>query len=150
MSDQQRVVAVLPGVPGMDGLSVDGRTPYPDSTQDFVKVLRERGLEAQFQDGRDERRYVTHKAYEAWLPVVQFGFDVLVAFQAGILADLLKDYLFGGVEGDGGDDRPGPAILHVDWRVTSSSGDERRIVADGDSEAVLEALEKFEREVREG
>lgn len=150
MSDLQRVVTVLPGVPDMEGLSVDGQTPYPDSTQDFVKVLREHGLQAEFRDGRSERRYVTHKAYEAWLPIVQFGFDVLMAFQAGILADLLKDYLFGGSGADDGDERTGPAILHVDWRVTSSSGDERRIVANGRPEAVLEALDKFDREVREG
>lgn len=134
----------------MNGLRVDDRVPYPDSTQDFVKILRQRGLEAAFGDDRGDRRYVTHKAFELWLPIIEFALEVLVALEAGVLADLLKDYLFEGKAGEESDEPSGPAIVHVDWRVTSSSGDERRIVADGSAGAVLEALDRFEREVREG
>lgn len=74
---------------------------------------------------------------------------MLLALQAGVLADLLKDYLFGATNGEDNSDAPEPAVLHVDWRVTSSSGDVRRIVADGNAEAVLEALDKFERDIRD-
>jgi hypothetical protein len=151
MPDQQCVVTVLPGVPGMERLRVDDdRTPYPDSTQDFVKVLREHRLEATFLDDREDRRYVTHKAFELWLPILQFSIDAFLALQAGILGDLLKAYLFGGSDREGGEDASAPAILHVDWRVKSSSGDTQRIVADGSPKAVLEALDRFERGLREG
>jgi hypothetical protein len=49
MTDPTRQVTVMPWVPNMPGLTLDGGVvPFPDTTTDFVKVLQERGITAKF------------------------------------------------------------------------------------------------------
>ncbi len=87
-------VTVLPGVPNMARLTVDdGVVPFPDTTVDFVKILRERGIVVEYAVPREDRRYVGHKAYELWLPILEFSMDVLAGLEAGILVELVKTYL---------------------------------------------------------
>lgn len=155
------VVKILPGVPAMDGLEVDATVPYPDSTTDFVKVLGSLGLNVEFTEPREKRRYVGHKAWEVWLPILQMSIEVLVAFEAGLLVEIVKSYLgdedepaLEGVEPLDAPDRVSREevavpLLHVDWRVTMQDGHEERFVANGDAESVRDALESFERHVRD-
>ena len=152
MTERELDVAVLPGVPSMDQIVVDdGRVPYPDTTPDFVKILRIRGLSATFSDARQDRRYVTHKAFEVWLPILQFGLEVVLALDAGILADLLKDYLHGVPEESDTEARVNePRVLHVDWRVSRSDGSTEEFKADGSPDAVLKAIDDFEKHLRDG
>jgi len=152
VTEAQGTVVVLPGVPNMDGLVVDdGRVPYPDTTPDFVKILRRHGLTVTFSEPREDRRYVTHKAFELWLPIVNFVFDALLALEAGILAELLKDYLYGEPDDGGGDAQaPEPGILHIDWRVSRSDGTAEEFKANGSPAAVLEAVGEFEKHLRDG
>jgi hypothetical protein len=135
-------VTILPGVPGMPELRVDDGVPYPESTVDFVKVLRHQGVEVEYDVPRDQRRYVGHKAYELWLPIVLVAREVLVALEAGILVEWLKSYL-------PADQAKNPTLLHVDWRVRDESGTENRFRADGAAPDVLDALDVFERGIRD-
>jgi len=143
VTDLPKTVQVLPGVPGMPELRVDDdRVPYPDTTIDMVKVLRERGLDPQLLEPREERRYAGHKALEIWFPILLFAKDVLANFEAGLLVELLKAYF-------GGKDEAEKTLLHVDWRVTMPDGREERFKADGKGSNVLEALDAFEQRLRD-
>lgn len=146
----------------MESLRVDDdRIPYPDSTTDFVKVLREMGFEVQFTEPREARRYVGHKAWEIWLPILKVAIEVLVALEAGLLVEIVKEFLPGGpskeIESTEKSDpakeatepEPERALLHVDWRVAMPDGREERFVANGDAKEVLESLDDFERHVRD-
>lgn len=161
MATIEPVVTILPGVPGMAGLTVDdGRIPYPDTTTDFVKVLGGLGVQAAFIEPKAERRYVGHKAWEIWLPILQVTIEVLVATEAGLLVEIIKSYLVTDEPPQDGTesadqlneaqdlDRAAP-LLHVDWRVTMQDGREERFVANGHAEEVQDALETFEQHVRD-
>lgn len=132
---------VLPGVPGMDSLRVDDRVPYPDSVTDFVKVLREHSLQPEYLDERADRRLVGHNAADQWLPILVFAREVLVDANAGLLVELIKAYL--------GSSEAESSVLHVDWRVAESDGSEEQFRAAGKGQEVLEALNAFERRLRD-
>jgi len=119
----------------------DDLTPYPDSTIDFVKVIRERGLDVRYELAPEDRRYAGHKAAEHWLPILEIARDVLIGIEAGLLVELIKGYF--------GDDEPDKELLHVDWRVTHEDGSEERFIADGHGDEVIEALDAFERRLRD-
>jgi hypothetical protein len=143
MSASRPVVTVLPGVPGMPNLVADGgRVPYPDSTVDFVKILKELGVDVVFTEVKEERRYAGHKAAEHWLPILETSRDLLLGMSGGLFVEVIKSYL--------GADASDESVLHVDWRVKHADGREERFVADGASQDVLEALSEFERRNREG
>lgn len=166
-------VAVLPGVPNMRGLTVDdGIVPFPDTTVDFVKVLRARGLKVEFTVARDDRRYVGHKAFELWLPILEFSRDLFIAIGGGLLVEAIKTYLDPRTEQTDtpelqeseGDTQPAtsepenrsfappegatPAILHIEWHVTKPGGQRDTFVANGSAPDVFRALEEFEQRVR--
>lgn len=156
---------ILPGVPGMESLRVDGdHVPYPDSTPDMAKVLREMGFDVRFTEPREARRYVGHKAWEIWLPVLVVTSEVLLALGSGILVEVVKSYFSNEVAppDESGDEEQilnavladnkgaeGQPYIHVDWRVELPDGREERFTASGDADAVLESLDGFERHVRE-
>lgn len=123
----------------MNDFVVDGdKAPYPDSTPDFVKVLREAGFEAEFAESREDRRYVGHKAADVWLPILTFAGAVFSGAAGTLLAELIKGYL-----GDTKD-----ALLHIDWRVQGQDGREERFRADGKAADVLQAADEFEQRLR--
>lgn len=147
----------------MESLRVDDeRVPYPDSTHDVVKLLREFGFAVEFIEPADDRRYVGHKAFELWMPVLAFTVDVLSNFSAGILVELVKAYiepyygetpdkaqeLESGNEVEEAQVVGGTGILHVDWRVTTANGHEEQFVANGSADEVLKSLGRFEKHVR--
>jgi hypothetical protein len=167
MSEASRYVTILPGVPGMEGLLIDDdRVPYPDSTPDVAKILKELGFEVRFTEARESRRYAGHKAFELWVPILQFTIEVLVAVEAGILLMILDEFLPGErrqntrldapnselvdapaeVQHDPGSER---AFLHIDWRVSFPDGQEEGFVANGDATDVRRALRGFEDHVRD-
>jgi hypothetical protein len=49
-------VTILSGVPGMPGLRIDDGMPYPETTVDFVKILRNQGVEVDYETPREQRR----------------------------------------------------------------------------------------------
>jgi hypothetical protein len=157
MTDPTRQVTVMPGVPNMPGLTLDGGVvPFPDTTTDFVKVLQERGITAKFAVPRESRRYVGHKAFEVWLPILEFTRDVLIGLEAGLLVELIKTYLApratrsDATELDQGaaPEVAKPAILRVEWHVARPDGGRESFVANGSAGHVIEALTQFERRIR--
>ena len=138
--DRTRIL-ILPGVPGMPDLRVDERVPYPDTTIDIAKSLRNAGYDVEFTEERDDRRYVGHKAYDVWIPILLLAREILVGVEAGLLVELLKGCFRG--------HPPEAGVLHVDWRVRTREGDEERIIADGRADEVMEALDAFERRLRD-
>jgi hypothetical protein len=154
-------VTVLPGVPNMAGLTVDdGAVPFPDTTTDFVKVLRHHGLEVEYAVPRERRVYVGHKAFELWLPILEFTRDLLIGIEGGLLVELLKTYLqpasptesdeHSGAEDGGTTALPiAPTILHIEWHVVDRRGSRESFVANGAAPDVLDALTKFEQHVQD-
>jgi hypothetical protein len=50
---EQPTITILPGIPGKPDMRVDdGHVPYPDTTSDMVKILRELGFETGFTGER--------------------------------------------------------------------------------------------------
>ena len=165
--DDRPQITVLPGVPGMDGLTVDdNRVPYPESTQDFVKCARLLGIAVGFTEPKEDRRYVGFKALEVWLPILEITRDLLIGVEGGLLVELLKSYLrpggsageaSGGPQAEGGLEIEAPrtieapsstTLLHVDWHVIDGTR-ESRFRADGDADSVLRALAQFEQSTRD-
>jgi len=169
MTGSEREIRVLPGVPGMDGRTVDDeRVPYPEGTLDFVKSARLLGFSVEFTEPKEDRRYVGFKAHETWLPILEIAKDLLIGIEGGLLVELLKCYLTPD-QSTGGTreelppedspelersppqtlEAPSPkTLLHVDWRVVDG-GRESRFRADGDAESVLRALTEFEESIRD-
>lgn len=154
-------VTVLAGVPNMAGLTVDdGVTPFPDTTTDFVKVLREHGVEVEYAVPRERRRYVGHKAFELWLPILECSRDVFLAVGSGLLVESIKDYLAPRTrdsdaaavdradEDSPPESRP-PAILHVEFHVQTHDGNRESFMANGAAPDVFRALEEFEEHLRD-
>lgn len=146
----------------MAGLTVDdGVVPFPDSTSDFVKLVLERGISVNYSVPRDQRIYVGHKAFELWLPILEFTRDLLIGIEGGLLVELLKSYLH-----PADDRRPAeiaeiktkdaaadpkasaPAILHVEWHVIRPDGERQTFIANGGESSVFDALARFEDHVR--
>lgn len=156
-------VTILPGVPNMTGLTVDdGVIPFPDTTADVVKLLRQRGFSVEYSVPRNQRIYVGHKAFELWLPILEFTRDLLISIEAGLLVELLKSFvqpaadpirpkvLERGTEDDVVDPEDStPAILHVEWHVAKPDGERQIFVANGSMPDVLDALARFEQNVRD-
>lgn len=153
-------VTVLPGVPNMAKLKIDsGVTPFPNTTTDFVKVLREHGISVEYSVPKDQRTYVALKAFELWLPILEFTQSMLTAVGSGILVELLKSYVHPNrssqPEGmqqihqndDATSEEPTPGILHVEWHVAKPNGERQTFVANGHMPEVLESLEQFEKNV---
>lgn len=163
MNSTQRAtdVTVLPGVPNMPRLKIDsGVAPFPNTTTDFVKILREHGISVEYSVPKDQRSYVALKAFELWLPILEFTQGMLTAVGSGILVELLKSYVHPnhsahpegvhqiGQNDDVTSEETTPAILHVEWHVAKPEGERQTFVANGHMPEVLEALEKFEKNVR--
>lgn len=70
-SEHAGQVLIRAGVPGKPDLKVDHGKPYPNTTTDMAKLIAERGLTVAFEDGRDERCYVSFYAAELWIPILQ-------------------------------------------------------------------------------
>lgn len=110
-----------------------------------------------FRAPRAQRRV----SVSTWLPTLKVAIEVLVALEAGLLVEIVKEFLPGGatkeIEAPEKSDpanratepEPAPALLHVDWRIAMPDGREERFVANGDAKRVLESLDDFERHVRD-
>jgi hypothetical protein len=66
---------------------------------------------------------------------------LIVGVEAGLLVEFIKAYF--------GERSPDDVLLHVDWRVRTEHGHVERFVADGKGAQVVEALDVFERRLRD-
>lgn len=155
-------VTVLPGVPNMPGLKVDdGVVPFPDTTTDFVKLIRQRGIQVEYAVPKDQRVYVGHKAFELWVPILEFTQDLLMGIEGGLLVELLMSYIRPTTDPSRPEDLErfdedterehgaAPGLLHVEWHVSKPDGTRETFVANGGTDDVLDALKQFEQHVRD-
>jgi hypothetical protein len=87
-------VEILAGMPSLPAFTADsGKFPYPDTTVDIVKILRERSLEVSFEHSRDQRQYASLNAADIWLPIIQVTHELLVSIDGHLFADIIIDAL---------------------------------------------------------
>jgi hypothetical protein len=127
-------VVVLPGLPGWSTSTSRDRVghPYPDTTYDVVKLLREQGLSVEYTVAPEDRQTVSLQAAEHWLPVLVFGYDVAVSIGAELIAGAITQ-LFGTFQR--GNDR-----LHVRFGSTSADGKVEFFEAHGSAADVVDAI----------
>jgi hypothetical protein len=63
-------VLVLPGIPGKDVKVGTGELPYPTTTTDVIKVIRERGLKIDYHTPDAKHVWVGYKAGDWWGPIM--------------------------------------------------------------------------------
>jgi hypothetical protein len=134
-------VLICAGVPGKPELTVEHGKPYPSTTTDVAKLLAEQGFDVAFEDERDQRSYTSFYAAEVWLPVLQFGEQVLNNGLGTVLGALLLGLV--------GDKKPKNTILHVEFRVERHKGSKNTFKASGKADDVLKAMETFEQKIRD-
>jgi len=135
-------VVIRAGIPGMEDGSAEGEHRYPTNTSDFVKLLREEGFNVDYEHEKLERTLVGYKAFDVWVPVLDFSLNVLANIPANIVATTIMNY-FRATKRDLKD-----ATLHVEYSVRKKNGDVIKFRADGASSDVLKAIEQFDRDVR--
>ena len=155
-------VLVLPGFPDR-GIALDEPgSPYPSTTIDVVKRLRQLGLRVDYAEPREARLEVTLKAFELWIPVLQVAQQVFInlgvwhlikAFELRSAAReheqlTAADDDLAGV--DTTDDASAPPVLHVRLAIVRE-GDRmtRWIEADGSPDDVARVLSRLQDELRE-
>lgn len=133
--DEESIV-VIPGLP--DNLSApdDDRPSYPSSTLSFVKILRAAGYPVRVATP-DDVREISHHAADVWLPLVDFGLQVLAGGAGNVLADVIMRTL-GSIPGR-------RSMAHIRWKVQSPDGSVREFRYDGNAEAAVEVARSFER-----
>jgi hypothetical protein len=89
----------------------------------------------------DQRSYTSFYAAEVWLPILQFGEQVLINGLGTVLGALLLGLV--------SDERPKNTILHVEFRVVSQKGNKNTFKASGKVDDVLKAMETFEQEIQD-
>jgi hypothetical protein len=121
----------------------DGRRPYPETTVDIVKILREADITVEFDDQPSERAYVGHKALEVWLPILEISGNYLLGISGGLMTWLITEYL----TKQTGNTQDDEAIIHVTYRVLDDDGRPHEITLRGPKTDVCEALNEFESRV---
>ncbi len=130
-------IRILRGIPGMAELEVNAqRSIYPDTAIDLAKVIRQDGYAVVFEDPEDRRMFVSHKAADIWLPIIQVSSDLLVGISGGLFTALILDLL--------GKKDTEESILHVEYEVVDKKGNRRRLRSDGPGPDVIKAIAQFE------
>lgn len=129
---------MLPGIPGQPGADyglAEGVHPYPESTTDFVKMLRARGALVEYRDSREARAEVGFKAMEIWLPAVLSMLGNLLAI---VLWELLDEFTR-----KYGDPTTTDNVLHVSWEFELPDGTRSTFTAHGPGSQVRESFSEF-------
>lgn len=88
--EETAAVIVHAGVPGL-GLETlgDGTAGYPSTSDDLIKLLREKGVAAEYDRPLSERSEVMHKAADVWLPVLEIIRDLSLGVLGGCIVELV-------------------------------------------------------------
>ncbi|MCY0903613.1 hypothetical protein [Arthrobacter sp. H14-L1] len=131
-------VLVLPGLPRNLTKPAGEQALYPDTTIDMVKVLREYGLESEFVD-QDERTLVSHKAFDVWLPILEFTSNLATGVAGGLLANLIQSFFVG---------TDTSQVIHISWRVRHRDGTLSEFNYDGPVNGAIQSAEIFGQALR--
>jgi hypothetical protein len=155
-------VLVLPGFPDREIRLDEPGSPYPSTTVDVVKRLRQLGLGVDYAEPREVRLEVTLKAFELWIPVLQVTQQVFInlgvwqlikAFELRSAARESEQTSVSDNNDDASDKATETAdspLLHVRLAVVREGARETRwIEADGSPEAVARMLSRLQDELRE-
>jgi hypothetical protein len=83
-------VVIRPGIPGLGFEELDDSTAgYPSTSDDFIKLLRERGVAVDYDRPLSERSEITHNAADVWLPVLEIVRDLSTGVLAACIYDLV-------------------------------------------------------------
>jgi hypothetical protein len=131
----RNAITVLPGLPGRLSTPDDPGPVYPASTLPLVKLARQAGHRVILTASGDLRE-VSHHSADQWLPLLNFGIDVLAGGAGNVLASLLMSWFDRGAA-----DR---AVVHIRWQAQGADGSVRLFEFDGDSRAAIQAAQIFE------
>ncbi|WP_292721928.1 hypothetical protein [Microbacterium sp. 13-71-7] len=134
-------IVVTPGLPEDLSRPNDMQDVYPSSTLTFVKALRSAGYPVWIAN-REDVREVSHHSSEVWLPVANFGLDVLAGGMGNVLAGILMQ-LF--THASSRRDK-----VHIRWNVQASDGTVHEFAFDGDAETGIASARVFERSLGYG
>lgn len=136
------VVSIRSGVPGLGKVTPDAEhEPYPTSTIDVVKILREKGYDVSFDLEEEDRQYAGHFAADVWLPILEIAGSLLLGIAGNLMSQIIIDYI--------GEAEARRSVLHVEYIITRADGSSETFRADGTGEHVLRALDEFEERIRE-
>lgn len=148
-------VLVLPGFPDREVALNEAGNPYPSTTIDVVKRLRQLGLTVEFTESREQRLEVALKASELWIPVLQVAQQVFINLGVWqlIKAFELRSTARSASAGEdiaGESDRAEAPLLHVRMAVVREDGRETRwIEVDGSPDDVVRVIAQVQEELRE-
>lgn len=131
----RNAITVLPGLPGRLSTPDDPGPVYPASTLALVKLARRAGYQV-LLTASDDLREVSHHSADQWLPLLNFGINVLAGGAGNVLAHLLISWFDRGAA-----DR---AVVHIRWQAQAADGSVRLFEFDGDSRAAIQAARIFE------
>jgi len=131
----EKSIVVVPGLPGNLTSPDDDRPIYPASTLAFVKVLRNEGYTVLVATPEDVRE-VSHHASDEWLPLANFGLQVLAGGGGNVLAAVLMHF-FGALPRR-------KIVAHIKWNVQSPDGSVHEFMFDGDGDTAIEVARTFE------
>jgi len=125
-------VLVLPGIPGKDVKVGTGELPYPTTTTDVIKVLRERGLKIDYHTPDAKRVGVGYKAADWWGPIM-----VITQSTVGsLIADAIWELI--------GAARAKNSMIHLKvGKATKGGTTVEWFEADGPAGEVVEAMRHF-------
>jgi len=125
-------VLILPGIPGLYERVPSGEGAYPVTTNDVIKMLREKGLNVEYSEARNERAEVGHNAADLWIPVLLFvqqtSWDVVVSYVTAVITNLI------------GLPDTSTRRLHVKVGIRRSNGEETFFDGSGKARDVLAAM----------
>ena len=135
-------VVIRAGIPGMQDPEDQNEHHYPAGTSDFVKLLREQDFTVLYEHDKSERTLVSHKAFDVWLPILDFTANVVANVPANIVSTLILNYFRAMKQ------RPEDSTLHVKYLMRDKKGTVVEFEANGPGADVLQAIERFDSNAR--
>ncbi|MEU0536171.1 hypothetical protein [Amycolatopsis tolypomycina] len=121
-----------------------GEHRYPASTSDFVKLLREDGIQVEYEHEKSQWTLVEYKSFDVWVPILDLSLNVAANIPANIIATMIMNYVKKVLRRDVKN-----ANLHVNVSIRKKNGTVAKFEASGPGPEVLEALKVFEHDARE-
>ena len=127
-------IVIVPGLPGKYSQSDDDRlqNPYPTTSTDIAKILRQDGLAVEYAVERSERQEVSLMGAEYWLPILFFALDCANRTPTEILLAAIERLFGSGL--------PSRSRLHVAFGQQRADGSVHYFEAHGKGSEVIEAI----------